>query len=54
MIKRIESLRKTFEAVSDGYHTAYDPDWKNDLRISAAEKEARAPDEFSEEMPGDF
>lgn len=39
IIRQVETLRPVFEAVSDAYHTAYDPDWKTDRLAEQAELE---------------
>lgn len=42
IIGQVETLRPVFEAVSDAYHTAYEPDWKTDLLAEQAELEKDA------------
>ena len=31
IISQIETLRPIFQAVADGYHQYYDPDWEGDM-----------------------
>ena len=31
IISQIETLRPVFQAVADGYHQYYDPDWEGDM-----------------------
>lgn len=37
IIRQVDTLRPVFESVADGYHTAYNPDWKTDLAAEQAE-----------------
>ena len=37
IITQTETLRPVFDAVADGYHTYYDPDWRTDNEATAAE-----------------
>lgn len=37
IIRQVDTLRPVFEAVADGYHAAYNPDWKTDLAAEQAE-----------------
>jgi integrase len=39
IIRQVQTLRPVFEAVSDAYHTAYEPDWKADLLAEKAEQD---------------
>lgn len=35
IIRQVDTLRPVFEKVSDSYHEAYDPDWKEELEAEA-------------------
>ena len=39
IITQIDTLRPVFDAVADGYHRYYDPDWEHEAAVDGAEAE---------------
>lgn len=42
IITQIDTLRPVFDAVADGYHRYYDPDWEHEAQVAQAEADSQS------------